>query len=69
MKIYLLLVSTSVEFRLISLKIPLPPLEIQNKIANKIKNMRDEAKQLQKEAKEELQNAKEEVERIILSKS
>lgn len=53
----------------LNLKIPLPPLEIQNKIANEIKKRRDEAKQLQKEAKEELQKAKDEVERIILGES
>jgi type I restriction enzyme M protein len=49
-----------------SLKIPLPPLEIQTKIANHIQAIRDEAKSLQEEVKEVLESAKKEVENIIL---
>src|SRR3989344_1608117 len=49
-----------------SLKIPLPPLSIQNKIAEEVKKRMQKAEQLQKEAKEELEKAKQEVERIIL---
>lgn len=49
-----------------SLKIPLPPLNIQNEIASHIQALRDEAKQLKQEAKEVLKKAKDEVESIIL---
>jgi len=49
-----------------ALKIPLPPLSIQNKIAEEIKQRMQKAEQLQKEAKEELEKAKAEVEKIIL---
>ena len=49
-----------------SFKIPLPPLAIQNKIAEEVKNRMQIAEQLQKEAKEELEKAKKEVEMIIL---
>jgi len=48
------------------LKIPLPPLSVQNKIADEVKRRMQKAKQLQKEAKEELEKAKAEVEKIIL---
>ncbi|MDQ7085316.1 MAG: restriction endonuclease subunit S [Sulfurovum sp.] len=51
-----------------SIKIPLPPLDIQNEIASHIQSLRDEAKFLQKEAKEVLKFAKNEVESIILGK-
>ena len=51
-----------------SLKIPLPPLNIQNEIASHIQALRDEAKQLKQEAKEVLKKAKDEVEEIILNK-
>ena len=49
-----------------SLKIPLPPLNIQNEIASHIQALRDEAKQLKQEAKEILKKAKDEVEGIVL---
>ena len=49
-----------------SIKIPLPPLAIQNKIAEEVKKRVQTAEQLQKESKEELEKAKQEVERIIL---
>lgn len=48
------------------IKIPLPPLELQNKISEEVKNRMQKAKQLQKEAKEDLEKAKQEVEKIIL---
>ena len=48
------------------LKIPLPPLSVQNKIADEVKRRMQKAETLQKEAKEELEKAKLEVERIIL---
>lgn len=48
------------------MKIPLPPLEIQNKIAEEVKRRMQKAEQLQKEAKEDLEKAKQEVEKIIL---
>lgn len=41
-----------------SLKIPLPPLAVQNKIAEEVKKRMQKAEQLQKEAKEELEKAK-----------
>jgi len=47
-------------------KIPLPPIDIQNKIAEEVKSRMHKAEQLQKEAKEELEEAKLEVERMIL---
>ena len=49
-----------------ALKIPIPPLSIQNKIAEEVKRRMQKAEQLQKEAKEELEKAKQEVEKIIL---
>ena len=49
-----------------NLKIPLPPLAVQNKIAEEVKKRMQKAESLQKEAKEELEKAKLEVERIIL---
>ena len=49
-----------------NLKIPLPPLAVQNKIAEEVKKRMQKAEQLQKEAKEELEKAKQEVEKIIL---
>ena len=49
------------------IKIPLPPLEIQNKIAEEVKRRMEKAEQLQKEAKEVLERAKQEVENIILN--
>ena len=47
-------------------KIPLPPLSVQNKIADGVKKRMQKAEQLQREAKEELEKAKLEVEKIIL---
>ena len=47
-------------------KIPLPPLSVQNKIADEVKKRMQKAESLQKEAKEELEKAKLEVEKIIL---
>ncbi|TLD80949.1 restriction endonuclease subunit S [Helicobacter sp. MIT 05-5293] len=49
-----------------SLKIPLPPLLIQEQIADEITHRRDKAKKLQQEAKEILESAKKEVEKMIL---
>jgi type I restriction enzyme M protein len=49
-----------------NVKIPLPPLPIQNKIAEEVKRRMQKAEQLQKKAKEELEKAKQEVEKIIL---
>lgn len=46
--------------------IPIPPLNIQKKIAEKIEFCYFQAKTLQKEAKEVLENAKKEVEEMIL---
>ena len=51
---------------LLQIKIPLPPLAVQNKIAEEVKRRMRKAEQLQKEAKEELEKAKLEVEKIIL---
>ncbi|RLE45533.1 N-6 DNA methylase, partial [Candidatus Woesearchaeota archaeon] len=47
-------------------KIPLPPLAVQNKIAEEVKRRMQKAEQLQKEAKEVLEKAKQEVEKMIL---
>jgi restriction endonuclease S subunit len=44
----------------------LPPIAVQNKIAEEVKNRMQKAEQLQKEAKDELEKAKQEVEKIIL---
>jgi restriction endonuclease S subunit len=49
-----------------SLKIPLPPIEKQNEIAEHIQKIRDTAKQLKTEAVQDLKNAKLEVEKMIL---
>jgi type I restriction enzyme, S subunit len=48
------------------LMMPLPPLEIQERIVNHIQSIRDKAKALENEAKEILEKAKAEVERMIL---
>lgn len=50
-------------------KIPLPPIDMQNRIAEEIKQRRDETKKLQTEAKEVLEKAKKDVEKIILGDS
>jgi restriction endonuclease S subunit len=49
-----------------SLRIPLPPIEIQNHITQNISNIRQKAKQLQEEAKSILENAKQQVEKMII---
>ena len=49
-----------------NLKIPLPPISAQNKIANEVKRRMHKAKQLQEEAKKVLEEVKLKVERIIL---
>jgi restriction endonuclease S subunit len=51
---------------ILDLETPLPPLEIQNKIAEEVKTKMEKSKQLQEEAKSILEGAKEKVERIIL---
>lgn len=51
---------------LLQIKIPLPPIAVQNKIAEEVKSRMQKAEQLNREAKEELEKAKQEVERIIL---
>ena len=51
---------------ILSFKIPLPPLEIQEKIANEVKSRIEKAKVLEQEAKEIYKNAKKEVEEMIL---
>lgn len=51
-----------------SIQIPLPPLEVQEEIANHIQNIRERAKQLETEAKAEIERAKAEVEAMILGK-
>lgn len=45
--------------------IPLPPIEIQQKIVNEINERKQKALRLQKEAKETLENAKSKIEEII----
>ncbi len=51
---------------ILNLKIPLPPIEIQNQIAYKITKRKEKAKELQQEAKGILESAKKEVESMIL---
>ncbi len=48
------------------IKIPLPPLEVQDEIANYISDLRNRAKELEREAKDILKSAKKEVEQLIL---
>jgi restriction endonuclease S subunit len=48
------------------IKIPLPPIEKQNEIAEHVQKIRDTAKQLKTEAVQYLKNAKLEVEKMIL---
>ncbi|MEM5785221.1 MAG: restriction endonuclease subunit S [Candidatus Aenigmatarchaeota archaeon] len=50
----------------LNLEIPLPPLSVQNKIAEEVISRMKKAEQLRKEAEEELEKAKKEVEKIIL---
>lgn len=49
-----------------NIRIPLPPIEIQNKIAEEVKNRIQQVEKLQKEAKEALENAKKDIEMLIL---
>jgi len=49
-------------------KIPVPPLEIQNKIVSEVKDRMTRAAKLKSEAQNIIENAKKEVEKIILSK-
>ncbi|MBR4583728.1 MAG: restriction endonuclease subunit S [Bacteroidales bacterium] len=49
-----------------SIRIPLPPLEKQQKIVDHITAIRQQAKALQEEGKTILEDAKKEVERMIL---
>ena len=49
-----------------NIRIPLPIIEIQNKIAEEVKNRIQQVEKLQKEAKEVLENAKKDVEMLIL---
>jgi type I restriction enzyme M protein len=51
---------------ILDLETPLPPFEIQNKIAEEVKARMQKAEKLQEEAKSILEEAKEKVERIIL---
>jgi restriction endonuclease S subunit len=51
---------------ILDLETPLPPLEIQNKIAEEVKTRMQKADKLQEEARSILEEAKEKVERIIL---
>lgn len=51
---------------ILNLKIPLPPLKVQEKIANELIKRKQKALNLQKEAKECLNSAKIQVEKIIL---
>ncbi|MCX7837597.1 MAG: restriction endonuclease subunit S, partial [candidate division WOR-3 bacterium] len=53
---------------ILNLPIPLPPLYIQNQIAEEVKNRIEKAKKLKEEAKNIVENAKKEVEKIILAK-
>lgn len=47
------------------IEIPIPPMEIQNKIANEATNRREKAFKLQEEAKNIIEEAKKEVESIL----
>jgi len=49
-----------------SLKVPVPPLEVQEEIAAHIQSIRTRAGELEREAREEVERAKGEVERMIL---
>lgn len=54
------------ETAITKLNIPLPPIDIQNEIANHIHDIRNQAKTLQAEAKQILEDAKQEVEKMII---
>ena len=51
---------------LIKLNIPVPPIDIQERITTHIFELREKAKQLEIEAKEVLDNAKKEIEKMII---
>lgn len=51
-----------------NIEVPMPSLEIQNKITNEVKSRLDRAKKLKTEAENIIENAKKEVEKIILDK-
>lgn len=51
---------------LIKLNIPVPPIDIQERITTHIFELRDKAKQLETEAKEVLEKAKQDIEKMIL---
>lgn len=51
---------------LIKLNIPVPPIDIQERITTHIFELREKAKQLEMEAKEVLDNAKQEIENMII---
>lgn len=53
---------------ILKILIPIPPLKIQNKIAEEVKNKIEKAQRLNSEAKNEVERAKQEVEKIILGK-
>ena len=50
---------------ILNLEIPLPPIEIQQKIVDEINERKKKAINLQKEAKEILEGAKSQAEKII----
>ena len=52
-----------------SVKIIVPPLEIQNTIADEIRKRKEESKRLKKEAEEVVENAKKEVEKMIIGET
>ena len=52
-----------------NIKIPLPSLAIQDKIAKEVKRRMQKADALQKQAREELEQAKQEVGRMILGRT
>lgn len=52
-----------------NLRVPIPPLSVQENIAQEVKSRREEAKRLKEEAKEILAKAKEKVEKIILGEN
>ncbi len=49
-----------------NVKIPLPPLAVQNRIAEEVRQRMQKAEQLRKEARENMENVKLEVKKIIL---
>ena len=51
----------------LNLKIPFPPLQVQNKISQEVKKRIQKTEKLQNEANQELQKAKSEVEKIVLN--